>query len=353
MKELPPYIKSLTTTYANARQQLFNSIATKRAKGNSIRYQQQVLRQIDNEILKLNEFVKDWANDTLPKQYIKGAKDAIKGMKDLGEIIPEYAEFAKLHTKAISVIVQNVSEDLVTANNFVGRSIKDIVRAETNKAIAQKLSVGETVKQAQKNIQNALVDNGYKYISTKNGRRLNLESYAETVARSTTREATNLGTINQLTESGRDLVKMSSHASSCQICAPLEGRVYSISGDSKEYPKLSVAYSGVHANIHPNCRHVIMPYIPALADNAEADKIYSNRPFDVDPRTQSEIDTYNKQQKEKQELNRDKRQWERYQMAMPDKAPKTLSAFRKMKKANSEKFQKLQSDYKSIRQIEV
>jgi hypothetical protein len=347
---LPKYITDLMKVYTDSKQRLIDTVSKGTARGNAIGYQQKLIRQIDAEIAKLNKFSIDWANDTLPKEYRKGAEAAIKGIRDLGSSIPEFAEFSKLHTRAIEAIIQNASDDLINANNFVGRSVKDIIRTETNQAIAQKLSTGETVKQAQKGIQNALVDAGYKFVPTKSGRRLNLESYAETVARSTTREATNIGTLNQLTSSGKDLVKMSNHSSSCGVCAPLEGRVYSISGTSKDYPPLSKAYSGVHANIHPNCRHVIMPYIPMLADDPEGDKEFSNRPFDTDPRSQTEIDNYNNQQKEKSELNRDKRQWERYKTVMPDNTPKTLSGFRKMKQANSEKFQQLQSDYKSVRQ---
>jgi len=142
---------------------------------------------------------------------------------------------------------------------------------------------------------------------------------------------------------------MSSHNSSCKICAPLEGRVYSISGNNKEFPPLNKAYSGTHMNIHPNCRHVLVPYIESLADDPQKDKEFSNKPFNVDPRSQKDIDNYNNSQKYKAELNRDRKQWQKYKMVMPNETPKTLSGFRTSKKSNSENFQKLQSNYRSIR----
>ena len=57
----------------------------------------------------------------------------------------------------------------------------------------------------------------------------------------------------------------------------------------------------------------------------------------------------NVSKKKKAELNRDRRQWERYKTMMPDKTPKTLSAFRKSKKSNSDKWQELESQYRSER----
>ena len=114
------------------------------------------------------------------------------------------------------------------------------------------------------------------------------------------------------------------------------------------YPKLERAYGGVHANIHPNCRHVIMPYIEELADNPGKDRELSNKPFNIDKRSQRQIDAYNNAQKKKRQMNADRRQWERYQLALPNDAPRTLSGFRSMKKANSKRYQELKGDYRTI-----
>ena len=178
---------------------------------------------------------------------------------------------------------------------------------------------------------------------------MNISSYAETVARSTSREAQNRGLLDTVTTSNRDLVKMSSHATTCPVCAPLQGRVYSISGTSTEYPPLEFAYGGAYANVHPSCRHVLMPYVPELDEDREKIKQFSNRGFDIDPRSKSQIDNYNREQKKNAERNRDRRQWERYKMAMPDETPKTFSAFRKSKASGSKAWQDLESKYRSLR----
>ena len=119
------------------------------------------------------------------------------------------------------------------------------------------------------------------------------------------------------------------------------GKVYNLQTKNNWYVANNI--------ITHNCRHVITPYIESLADDPQKDKENSNKPFDVDPRSQAEIDRYNNSQKYKADLNRDRKQWQKYKMVMPNDTPKTLSGFRNSKKSNSDNFQKLQSNYRSIR----
>ncbi len=346
---LPKYVTDLINTYTTAQQSLLNTISTKKAKGNVIAYQQDLLKQVDIEIRKLNLYAISWANGNLPTEYRNGVDNVNRFLEGIGQPTQNYNQFAQLHNRAVSVLVQNATDDLINANNFVGRKYKDNIRQSTIDAITQKIATGANIRDTRNDIMNRLISTNADGVRTRNGRLINLRSYAETVARSTTREATNTATLNHLSAGGRDLVKMSSHNSPCKVCAPLEGRVYSISGKNKEYPPLSKAYSGTHANIHPNCRHVLVPYIESLAEDPTKDKEFSNKPFDTDPRSQADIDNYNNSQKYKADLNRDRKQWQRYKMVMPNETPKTLSGFRTSKKSNSENFKKLQSNYRSVR----
>lgn len=51
-----------------------------------------------------------------------------------------------------------------------------------------------------------------------------------------------------------DLVYIPSHNLSCPKCMNWQGRVYSVSGKDKRYPKLDEAYSNGMG--HPNCKHI-------------------------------------------------------------------------------------------------
>lgn len=343
------YITQLIRYYQAAERKLIQTIAQKEAKGTVTAYSRSLLTQVEKIITDLNNEATGWANTNVPIDYEKGIKSAVNGYATLGVDIGDVATFSKLNQRAINVIVANTIENLTSANNFIGRKVQDDIRQAGLDAIAQKELTGLTVKQTKANLINKLIDQNVMAIKTRNGRNMNISAYAETVARSTSREAQNRGLLDTVTSSNRDLVQMSSHATTCPVCGPLQGRVYSISGKSTEYPPLEFAYGGVHANVHPNCRHVLMPYVPELDEDREKVKAFSNRSFDIDSRSKSQIDNYNKQQKANAERSRDRRQWERYKMAMPDKTPKTFSAFRKSKSSNSKKWQELQSEYRSLR----
>lgn len=336
----------LIKVYQEAMQRLINTIAYKEARGSVTWYQETLLKQVKQILAQLNAYSASWVQDAINESYSLGAQEAIRGLAAMGVSVNGVEAFARLHQASVNVLVANTQSMLVSGVSFVGRQIEDAVRQAGLEAIAQKQATGSTVKEAARLVKERLVREGINGVRDKRGRMISLDSYASTVARSTTREATNTATMNQLGYEGYDLVKMSKHNSPCPICSVYEGRVYSISGNNRNYPPLSIAYSGGHANIHPDCRHVISPYIPALADNPERDKKFSNRPFDIDDRSQAAIEAYNKRQKEQRQLNADKRQLQRYKMVLGDDAPKTLSGFRRMKSANSERYNDLKSDYR-------
>jgi hypothetical protein len=88
------------------------------------------------------------------------------------------------------------------------------------------------------------------------GRNYTLEYYAELVARTRLREEQSKATVDLCGEYECDLVEFSQHATSCAECAPFEGQVYSISGESDRFEALTDENT---PPIHPNCRHSITP----------------------------------------------------------------------------------------------
>lgn len=343
----PEHILKLIRLYSKAQETLVKLIAEHEARGTLTMYEESLLEQVERKLERLRIESMKWAQQVIPKEYMQGIIGVAAALSEqYGIEVPGYNAFSRLHTRAIDILVRNTTEDLVDATNFVGRQIRDNIRQAGLETIAQKVATGSTVRQAKRNLVEKLVDQGLNGIRDKRGRMISLDAYAATVARSTTREATNTATINHLKALDYDLVKMSSHATTCPVCAVLQGRVYSLTGNTHGYPVLTRAF-GSHANIHPNCRHVLTPYIPGLADDPEGDKAFSNRPFDIDPRSQKEIDRYNKQQNEKAKLRNDRNQYQRYRLALGEDAPKSFAGFRAMKRADSENWNNLVADYKS------
>ncbi len=167
------------------------------------------------------------------------------------------------------------------------------------------------------------------------------------VAHSTTREAGNLARTVQLTANGYDLVKMTEHYPTCEKCARLQGRVYSISGNDKRLPSLATAFPGLkYMNVHPNCRHSVHPWVESLHtdDEVRSEITKSNKPFD-DARSEDEKELYTQQQLDAKQMRQDRYQYERYKARLGDDAPKGFHAFRKIKNENKEHWQALNDQY--------
>lgn len=146
---------------------------------------------------------------------------------------------------------------------------------------------------------------------------------------------------------GTDLVVFHDYGTGCcELCAKLRGRVYSISGNNKVFPKLP-DYAKMHGNFHNGCRCTMTPYF------GEEEIFYkgelrnaitiSNRSW-VDDRSDEEVllyENYLNILAEQEQKEYDREEYENLLQILPEQAPKSFGAYRKMKKANTTNFQKL------------
>jgi hypothetical protein len=86
-----------------------------------------------------------------------------------------------------------------------------------------------------------------------NGRMYRMNKYAELVARTAMRESQTAATLDMCRQYENDLVVVSDHGTDCEECEEFEGKTYSISGTSLEYPMLED-----EPPFHPNCKHVLL-----------------------------------------------------------------------------------------------
>ena len=329
-KALPADIVQLKKVYDKAEKRIIQRIMEAQAKGNSTVYLKNVRQNIAGEIAALDSFANKWAKSTVSKNFEEVAK------KTYAEARKEFVGLSYGNTKAINLMAENTSGILKAANHQLGRALKDDVRQAGLEAVSESFVMGDTLKQTRENLIKKLELKGLGSVKDKNGRTIPLQAYAEMVARSTFTEANNIATTETMLELGNDLVQMTHHYASCPVCAPLEGRVYSITGKTKGYPKLDVAFSSGYANIHPNCGHTLTPYFVEYDDNAAATKKFSNRPF-----TNTQSDTEKKAYSNSQALKANKKAYIAMKQELGDKAPKSLSAFVKMKDTKSKKYKEL------------
>ena len=98
----------------------------------------------------------------------------------------------------------------------------------------------------------------------KAGKRWSMDTYAEMVVRTTTRQAVVQGQVDRMASHGVNLARVSTHSSSCPICLPIEGKLISLDGTVSEYHGEPVADTSFLPPRHPNCRHTVSPVVAAV-----------------------------------------------------------------------------------------
>lgn len=158
---------------------------------------------------------------------------------------------------------------------------------------------------------------------------------------------------------GEDLVIFpSSNTPCCSECSKLRGRAYSVYGNNKKFPILPERVR-VKGNFHSNCRCTMLLWSESLkeiSDNGEKKNVLemSWRPY-IDTRNQEQREAYEKflekydlEQKELQNryiysIRRGicQIEYDKILELMPDKAPKSIKGYMRMKKMRTKNFLKL------------
>jgi len=283
-------IQSLVELYRQGFLNVLKVILEKEAKKQDTVYFKDILKQIMAILEQLDKNTAKWIEENVPKIYQQNYIAVMAFIQQLKGEAVQNPSFSQLHQRAIDVLAQNLYDNLQNAIQFVGRKFDDYFRRASLEAAGKKYVSGETWQQMKKDLMERLLSKGLTGFKDRLGREWRLDSYAEMVARTLTREAATVATINACKEFDIDLVKISTHYPTCHLCAPIQGKVYSLSGKDKRYPKYGE--DGVVIPRHPNCRHVLMPYVRELDDNAEETQKYSNTSLTKDPRSEKEKQDY-------------------------------------------------------------
>ena len=235
---------------------------------------------------------------------------------------------------------------------IIGRVEPDVYRRVGLEQVAYQQARGAGTYKMLPGFVETLRREGVAAFVDRAGRKWSLHTYCSMAARTTSRQAEVLAVLTA--DPAQDLYRISSHGTTCALCAPFEGRVYSRSGRNPDYPPLAAAFgkqdpngpdtlANTWLNIHPNCLHVLLPYTEAGRTPEEIRQIreFSNprsNPFTRDPRTQKQIEAYRDKEAARRRWLANYRQWERYRMTLGDRVPKTYQTFEKHKRAADEKY---------------
>jgi hypothetical protein len=130
----------------------------------------------------------------------------------------------------------------------------NISNKKIEKRLTQTTSINNLRKRIQNDLMKNLLDNKFVTVIDKNGkqRSYDVKYYADMVARTEMRNLQTASVLNAASGVDGDLVQVSSHNTKTPFDAQFEGKIFSLSGKDKDFPKADFL-----PPFHPNCRHVI------------------------------------------------------------------------------------------------
>lgn len=168
----------------------------------------------------------------------------------------------------------------------IARLEDDPLRKEALQAVLKKEAEGKPWITGSKSFVQEMENQGIPVFVDKRGRKWSMQDYGNMAVRTTARQAQ---VAALLTADDYDLWQIVKIGSTCPVCAPLEGRIYSKSGNNPDYPPLTVAFGKIdpagsndltntYLNIHPNCLHALVRYttIGKSAERIQKDKDFSS-----------------------------------------------------------------------------
>ena len=368
-------LEKLISIYLKAETNIINEIGRLRSQGLVDYHAVAALERVQAILRKMESDAWEYVPKMIEKQFYVRVPEARKVL-EVPETVEKhaagYANASALTGDQWSMVdsltqqlMAEITDAAMTAmatvqSAILGRIEPDVYRRVGLEQVAAMQATGRGVKAVVPGFVEQLRREGVTAFVDKAGRNWSLHTYCSMVTRTTSRQAEVAAVLSADPE--HDLYKISSHGTTCKICAPFEGRVYSRSGTDPDFPPLASAFGKVDPmgpdtlantwlNIHPNCLHVLLPWTPAGRTPEEIQKIkdFSNprkNPFTVDPRSNKQIEAYRKKEAARRQWLSRYRQWERYRMTLGDQVPKTYQTFEKHKLAGDDKYLEWQKLYR-------
>lgn len=382
MKIRPPEKADVTALLRNlflrTEQELIREITRKRAAGHVEYAEVAALERVQKILQNMVDTSWSYVPVMIEKIFYHSDKDAagytnartITGTRSVTQIA------------IMEQLANNLQGELIEMAGTAKRSVENvftIARLENDpyrklalEQILRQETAGKPWIKSSQDLVKELETNGITGFTDKAGRKWSMQAYGNMAVRTTARQAE---VAALLTSDEYDLWQITKVGTTCPVCAPLEGRVYSKSGTNPDYPPLTVAFgkvdpygsndlSNTYLNIHPNCLHSLVKYttIGKSADRIQKDKDFSSiekNPLSRDPRTKKQIAAYREKEKNRQQLLRDMKQHKEYRAILGNDVPKDFAKFRELKYNNAEKWDKIHILYqddklkKKIRSPEV
>lgn len=365
-------LEKLIRIYLKAETDIINEIGRLRSQGlvdyhavAALERVQAILRNMENEAWKYvpkmieREF---YVNHPKARRFYESIKKHTAGYENAAALTVDEQDVVQ---RLVMALMGEITDAAMTAmttiqDALIGRTEPDIYRRVGLEQVAAQTAAGRGVNRSVPEFVRALQREGVTAFVDRAGRKWSLHTYCTMVSRTTRRQAEVLSVLTR--DSEHDLYRISSHGTTCALCAPYEGRVYSKSGTNPDFPPLADAFGKIDVNgpdvlvntwlnIHPNCLHSVVPWTAAGRTEEEIEEIKrfsspKTNPYSRDPRTEKQIEAYRKKERSRARWLRDYRQWERYRVTLGNKVPKTFETFLKHKRAGDDKYRRWEGEYR-------
>lgn len=202
--------------------------------------------------------------ELLQMAYFGGAGDAEKGIsKALGSSVRSAPTAGD--RRAINGLLEGESARLTKAGlqgiEKLDKILSHPAVVELSAKDVRQMDRGDLIERVEKAMESAGItwegklDDGSEYrMVTIKGRNYELGNYAELVAHTTSRAAHTAGLVNRALEYGYDIVSVTTHkhGDADDVCAPYDGKSFSLTGRTKGYPVLDK-----FPPFHVRCVHVL------------------------------------------------------------------------------------------------
>ena len=289
-------LEKLISIFLKAETDIINTIGRLRSAGNVDYSQVAALERVQAILRKLENDAWTYSRPMIEKQFYVAHPEArriegettvkhLRGYLNAGSLT---AEQHAIIDQLVANLMGEITDATLTAyatveSALIGRVEPDAFRRVGLEQVALQQARGVGAYKVLPDFVDALRKEGITAFVDKAGRHWSLHTYGSMVSRTTSRQAEVLSVLTADPE--QDLYRISVNGTTCGICAPYEGRVYSKSGTNPDYPPLAAAFgkqdpagpdtlANTWLNIHPNC---LVPGGTVLAEGVMA---HSCREYD-------------------------------------------------------------------------
>ncbi|MBO3062728.1 phage minor capsid protein [Mammaliicoccus fleurettii] len=317
----------------------------------SNRDKQIMFRNIENLINQFGTEVIEFVEPELAKVYENELKLATNELSKQGISLSNELN-SQVHQSALANITSDTMMDLqaalrqafVTTVTTINQTLKEV-----QSDISRGILYGQNRRKIIQRVSDSFINGGMKSFRTIDNKLLPLDFYTETVVRTKISTARTHAHVNHYLATNNDLVYVTGNLDTCSECAKYQDKVFSLTGKDTRFPQLDVRDV---IPVHPNCKCSVRPFVADFKSDSEINKyVAKGKDFNpnLDPRTKKQRESYEHDQQLKRKARQEMKDYNSIKAILGDDAPKSLGAYRRMKRSNSTGYVKMKKKLRVAR----